>query len=85
MHLRWRLKKDASRLVNVFALTSVGMVVIGHLHFFFLFAMFVCVEAIGCPLGVLGSLRHFVAGVVWTLFGRQYLKKSWAVESTHKE
>jgi hypothetical protein len=74
MHLRWRLKKDASRLVNVFALTSVGMIVIGHLHFFFLFCC-VRVEAIGCPLGVLGSSRHFGRWRCMDLVGCQYLKK----------
>jgi hypothetical protein len=51
---------------NVFALILVGMAVIGHLHFF-LFA--VCVEAIGCPLGVLGS-RGILS---WALYGSCWL------------
>jgi hypothetical protein len=57
------------------------MVVIGHLHFSF-FA--VCVEAIGCPLGVLGSCGIFVVGVVWILLVVDTSKRS-IVESTHKE
>jgi hypothetical protein len=42
--------------------------------FFFLFCC-VRVEAIGCPLGVLGSSRHFGRWRCMDLVGCQYLKK----------
>jgi hypothetical protein len=66
MHLRGRLKKDASRLANVFALISVGMVVIGHLHFSFLLC---ALKRPGYPLGVLGS-RGILS---WALYGSCWL------------
>jgi hypothetical protein len=52
MHLRWRLKKDASRLGECICF-DIGRNGCHQTSSFFLFA--VCVEAIGCPLGVLGS------------------------------
>ena len=51
---------------NVFALISVGMVVIGHLHFSFLLC---ALKRIGCPLGVLGS-RGILS---WALYGSCWL------------
>jgi hypothetical protein len=58
------LEKDASRLVNVFALTSVGMVVIGHLHFsFLLYAL----KRSDVRQAFPEVTAFFVAGVVWIL------------------
>jgi len=63
---------------NVFALISVGMVIIGHPHFSF-FA--VCVEANRMSAGRSWKLRHFVVGMVWILLVVD-TSKSWIVEST---
>jgi hypothetical protein len=78
MHLRWRLKKDASRLAMYLLLISVGMVVIGHLHFSF---FTVCVEANRMSAGRSWKSRHFVVGICMDLVGCRYLK-SRIVESS---
>src|ERR1700735_4212526 len=57
---------------NVFALISVGMVIIGHPHFSF-FA--VCVEANRVSAGLSWKLRHFCRGHCMDLVGCRYLKK----------